>query len=434
MEIVFKGLSLIYVIFVGIIITCLDIPFIYQTLFIMVSMLLYAMSCVHLLEERLRLKNHIRFCVSIYFPISIFAMVLFLANFFSFSILLVFILSFLVSCMFLLFFRKQYYVPYFLLVSNMNYKKAKEESKRMVKMNKTESFIVFLIYIELLMVSSVLLYTCMQMDFYAINLWMLLPVLLMGSYFSSCMHVHIYNNEHSHGKFSFKALCLLILIVCIISLSFEGLYGIRKMKSSLCKENEVDGHTYEVALLKMDYKTQYVSAKKGDIEDEDLSFLIKTTLPALPIDYEVYYASEIEDPTSKDSVPAGLTLFRKNKVQSYISKGTEVPLEHVFYHEYAHVLFQYMEDYKELAQSYEKLRSAKYNEENFYDYYASPYSLSSILEDMCEEYAMYMWDESFRENLSKKPIHKKKCDLIREYLLREYDYDMYGEDVSQPIV
>ena len=434
MEILFNITRFLYVLVVGFIITMFDIPFLYQTLFLMLSMLLFTLGCVQRQEERLRLKNHIRFCVSVYLPVAVFALLLWITNFFALSILILFVASFITSIILFFIFRKQYYVPYFLLTSNMTYTKAKEESKRMVKMNKMESFIVFLIYIELLMVCNVVMYTCMQTDVVLINLWMILPILLIGSYFSSCANVHIHNNEHSAGRFTLKAFFTFILIVLIVSLSLEGMYGVRKLKSSLCKENEVSNHFYEVAVLKQDYKSKFVYAKKTSIEDEELSFLIGTSLPVLPVNYEVYYVSDIEDLQNKDSEPAGLTLLRMYSAQSYITSSEDTSLEHVFYHEYAHVLFHYMKDYKELLEEYEKLRVSEYTEKDFYEYYASTYALTSVLEDMCEEYTLYIENEDFRNDLENMPVHKKKCELLRKYLLEEYGYDMYGEEISQPVV
>ena len=86
-----------------------------------------------------------------------------------------------------------------------------------------------------------------------------------------------------------------------------------------------------------------------------------------------------------------------------------------------------MENKEALIQEYEKLRVQEYEEDMWSTYYVSTYATTDTVEDMCEQYAFYMSNPQYRSYMLTNEHHKAKSDVLRQYLIEEYNYDFYEE-------
>ena len=348
--------------------------------------------------------------VFIYIPSSIYIKVV--------SLLLISMILFFIC-------RKKVLIPYLLLTSNMSYEKAKEEAKRIYDKNKLENISLMMILICILFLSAVILSNCISLEIKLPNIYICLPFLLVKIYKNYCAPAIVHGNERSRGKVSFKALLMILVFAFSTTILMQGSILCLDLKAKDVFEVIQNKHSYKVSLLNVDYESHYLQAKKVQPLESDIKFLKEEVLPVVPVDYEVYYVEKVIKNDDKERIPDGITSLRKNKAQSYITNGEDNnSIKHVFYHEYAHVLFNYMDSYKEFYKKYEELIPKEYEKDRLGYSFVSSYAKTSPLEDMCEIYAVYRLEPSLILN---EPDFKEKSDLIREYFIKEYGYDIYKE-------
>lgn len=424
-------IRILYILFTGIVLPYFwEVPYYVFIILGFVNALLSAILLEWLLSERIRIRNHLRCAFAIYVPIFLFTLLLTIFIIFTvemYIIVFAFLLLFIVLC---ILFRKQSFVPYLLLVSNMTYKKAKENAQILYKQRKTENTMCVVVYLSVLFVVSIIQYNFIYMGILKFNMLSVVPLLLVDLYASLCCEVRVRGNDENKGKFSFSS-CFGIGAICIfLPLLTLGNDLSIMVKARTIHEASINGYTYRVATLKMNYQDYNIEVSKAKEKEADLKFLKTEELPVLPVDYEIFYVDEILD---RENV-SGTTILEKDKAISYVTNGKEDDiLSLVFYHEYAHVLFHYMDDYEKLLKQYEKLRIEKFDEKEWSTYYVSQYAISSALEDMCEEYAFYMTNEKYHDALGLKEyeIHKNKIELIHKFMIEEYNYDFYHKELKK---
>ena len=113
-------IRILYILFTGIVLPYFwEVPYYVFIILGFVNALLSAILLEWLLSERIRIRNHLRCAFAIYIPIFLFTLLLTIFIIFTvemYIIVFVFLLLFIFLC---ILFRKQSFVPYLLLVSNM---------------------------------------------------------------------------------------------------------------------------------------------------------------------------------------------------------------------------------------------------------------------------------------------------------------------------
>lgn len=421
MEHLFLIFKTLYLLTIGILLPYFyHVPYYVYILFGFINMILLAISLEREVSEKTRIRNYFRCVLSIYIPVAVFSLIQFLFIIVHIEMYIVVLFFLLLCCFFNVFLRKKAMVPYLLLVSSMPYERIKEESKHLYEQRKTENTMMVIVYMSLLSVVAMIQSSLYYYGILKFNFLSLVPLFLIEAYGSVCKSAIMHGNEHSRGRFSLKAFCtLLVLCVVLPVLGYSNVYDLYLKTWTLQKNQD-----YRIASLFMDYETNEIRVKGINIFKEDVSFLKNVYLQEVPIKYEIYYVDEIVNRANS----IGTTIIKDDVARSFITNGENNDmLEIVFYHEYMHVLIHCLEDSDALLEEYEKLRVDDYKRNEWERYYVSDIALENVLEDICDQYAFYMADESYRESIKNKPYHKKKCDVIREYMMEEYGYDFYEE-------
>lgn len=375
--------------------------------------------CLHLIIDVPRkIRNYARCAYAIYMPVFLYSMLLLLCMVIHFEIYIVVGAALLLSLVLFIKYRKQALTPYLLLATSMPYERIKEETAQLYKQRKMENAMLVFIYFSSLLICFLLEYNMVYYNALYFHVMGYVPLVLVDIYGPIALAASIHGNESKRGKFSFKALLTMVCMsICLPIVQYGDMFALPIKTWTLQK-----GSAYRISALKLDYVSNVIRVKKASKNSEDEAFLKQVSLPVVPMQYEIYYVDEIENRNGAE----GTTIIQKEKAQSFITNGeNDDLLEIVFYHEYAHVLFDCLDSKEQLIKAFEALREENVNNTNWDEYYASTYAMESAIEDMCETYAFYMSDNKYRNNLDKHPILKKKNELIRSYLIKEYEYDYY---------
>lgn len=383
-----------------------------------INMMITCFSLHQIVDVPRKTRNYARCAFSMYMPIFLYSVLLLVFLIFSFEMYIVIAVALLLSLVLFIKYRKQALVPYLLLATSMSYERIKEESKQLYKQRKLENAMLVFLYFSALFTCFVLEYMMVYYEVLNFHLMGFIPLIFIDIYGPIALAASIHGNESKRGKFSLKALLAIVCMsICMPIVQYANDFTL-PIKGKVLQKEEM----YEVSMLKMDYASNSIRVSKATNNKEDLQFLKEVELPIVPVEYEIYYVDEILDRKDVD----GTTLAKKDKAQSFITNGAEDDLlDIIFYHEYAHVLFHYSKNYKNLIKEYETLRESNVNNSNWKKYYVSKYAMTSTIEDMCETYAFYICDENYRKSFEENAVLKKKSELIRTYLKKEYGYDFY---------